>query len=148
MKKVLSLFVLLLMVVFIVSSCSKDESGSSLPIPAPSITGTWEFSKTGSIDSDGTVSNLSPYSHACTSKKDNWKLTTSGEMTTQEFGDCQDAPYTVNYTYNYQNKILSYSNGSAVGSWTVISVSYFQLKIKSTSRGGKLGNNYFEFTRK
>lgn len=148
MKKVFSLFVLLLMIVFIVSSCSKEESTSAIPLPAPSITGTWVYSKTGSIGSDGTISNLSDYPHTCATKKDNWKLTVSGEMITQEFGDCQDDPYTENYTYNYQNKILSFSNENAFGSWTVISVSYTQLKIKSTSRDGKLGNNYFEFTRK
>lgn len=147
MKKVLSLWVILLTLVVIQFSCSKEEDNIVVPVVTPSIAGKWEFSKWGNVEADGTISNLEEYRHGCTSAKDNWNLTKEGDLTVQEYLNCDDAPGQSNYTYTYQNKILSYTNENSVASFTVVSLTATQLKVKSQNSRDR-GYNYYEFQRK
>ena len=154
MKKALNLCLLLFCVALTNLSCSNDEETK------PSIVGTWEWSKRGSIGDDNIPYDITDYVNGCSSKKDNWIFTKEGIFKTTENGDCEDEPYTRTYNYTLEDGLLNYVNTNndqdAVEinpSYTVLSITATHLKLKkSSSKLAKLekssADQYFEFVRK
>lgn len=151
MKKILSFCLLLLSISLSTVSCSKDDDQETtivIPPAAPSIVGTWEFSKRGNIDANNVVTNLQDYYHPCT-QKDYLSFTQNGVMTDRYYSDnCVDFENN-EYQYTLTNSNLSFSNDFSVGSYTVLEISATTLKIRNPNSDGKAASGfYYELVRR
>lgn len=143
MKKVFSIC-LLLVVTLLMVSCSKDDEPSVAIEEQPTIVGTWDWSKTGYIDTAGNITNLTTYPHSCSTNKNNWILTATGDFTSTEYySDCSN-DYSI-YQYTLSGSTLNYTNGTTFGSYDIVSLTTTSLKVKIANA---LGENYFEFTKR
>ena len=145
MKKVVQLCLLMVSLVLVTVSCSKDDAPVQIPVVVapPSIVGTWEFSKKGTWD--GTAGqNLQDYNHVCATRKDNWVFNAQANFSSFESGDCQDPVLESNYTYLIQDNVvtLTSTTGANTSRFTIVELTATGLKI-SGSR-----NSYFEFVRR
>ncbi len=142
MKKIFSIFILLA-TILITMSCSKDDESSNV-IEQQTIIGTWELSKTGYIDTAGNITNLTEYPHPCSTNKNNWIFTATGDFTSTEYySDCSN-DYTI-YQYTLSGSTLNYTNGTTIGSYDIVSLTATSLKVKIVN---VIGENYFEFTKR
>ena len=103
-------YVAMFLLTISISSCSKDDGGSSSPA---SLVGKWEISQVGYIDKTVSMTdeNLVAYIHGCVTKKDYTEFTNS-EMKQKFYFDCNDTGAPETYTYVYANgKITSIQGG-------------------------------------
>lgn len=143
MKKILSIW-LLLVLVSTTMSCSKDDNSAE-----PTLVGTWEWSKIGYIDAAGTITDLSPYSHDCSTNKDSWLFTADGAFITSE-SNLSCTNYYENYQYILSGTNLNYSDSSITRSFTILSITANTLKVEIPGVTNKAPSrpNYYEFTRR
>lgn len=133
MKKLITVKICLLLlgVALFNISCSKDDDNEEPAVVAPSIVGSWEFSKKGYMGTDNVPYSVADYPHGCATKKDNFLFTKVGNFTTTIYADC-DRFEVLGYNYTFADNVLNYSTDGAVviNPYVVIAVSETVLKVK------------------
>ncbi len=161
MKKIIGILVILTFVTF---SCSEDDNKAS-------IVGTWDRNQSGTISTDGTVTDITNHIHNCPTEKDNFTFAANGGFvietlnnnavsTTEkstESNTCSSEISTGNFTIVNDNDLYTaYTKGETVGNgnYEIISLTNSELKLQlknipsSESKQGIIVDNYFTLTRR
>ncbi len=141
MKKIFSISLLLVLVLTTVS-CSKDDESAE-----PTLIGTWEWSAKGNIDTEGNITNLTPYVNDCSSMKDSWLFTADGAFVMSESNSSCTTFYE-NFEYDLNGSTINYSGDGTVGSFIILSQTTNTLKVKFGNINRAVTANYYEFTRR
>ncbi len=123
MKKLLFLFIS----IFIITSCSDEDD--TLPLVEPSIIGSWELIKYGTIDNNN-IETISDYQNICINKKDYVQYLENGTVIRHTYDDnCTESIATFNWT-KIGNIISSDSPSSSLLETEIIELTHTKLKLK------------------
>ena len=123
MKKIVLLFVSVLTLSLVSTSCSKDDEGSSA-----SIVGKWQFSQEGIVV--GSTETLENYQHNtnCTSK-DNTEFKSDATVVSTFYEDTNCSVYTSSSSYTKNNNTLIITDAEGPQTVTIKELSATTLKV-------------------
>jgi hypothetical protein len=138
MKKII---LLLLFFSFFLTSCESEEDGITYTTP-DYITGKWNFSKIGSINSQSIVI-YQDYPNTQTCESDNLILNADGTYEINDFSlqgtNCVSTAQTGNFILFNKDITVSYTENNILvtKSYTVISLTYQEMIIVTTNASGQ-----------
>ncbi|WP_298396681.1 lipocalin family protein [Flavobacterium sp.] len=114
-------------------SCSKDDDSNNAA--AVALAGKWQFTKTGTINSNN-QEVLTDYQHESGCTKDFIELTAAGVLKSHEFENpnCQETISTASYSRNNNTITITYPGDPAING-EILELTNTTLKVKFVSSG-------------